>query len=109
MGGSTAARGERPRAGTNRRFHRHPVSYWDAGERLIEVRYDRLAEHPREELARVREHFGLTEDPAWMDACCERLDTARRNPGTELHLPPRMAEAFNDWQARYDFEGRAGE
>ncbi len=79
------------------------------GERLIEVRYDRLAEHPREELARVREHFGLTEDPAWMDACCERLDTARRNPGTELHLPPRMAEAFNDWQARYDFEGRAGE
>ncbi len=77
------------------------------GDALLEVRYDKLTSEPNIQLATICAHFGIQPEGQWMADSCAKLDSARKNKGNPVLLPPKMCEAFNAFQELYGFEGRA--
>ena len=79
----------------------------ELGENLLEICYNNLTEDPRVQLTKICKHFGIDPNTTWLDSCCEQLDSARKNQGEQLVLPPNMCKSFNKFQEQYGFEGRA--
>jgi glycosyltransferase involved in cell wall biosynthesis len=77
------------------------------GARLLEVTYDELTASPEQTLCRIREFLSLRPDDKWLARSVSQIDKTRRNDGAPLVLPPRMAEAFNKAQERFNFPNRA--
>ena len=79
----------------------------ELGGNLLEICYNTLTEDPKEQLKKICNHFGIEPNSSWLDYCCEQLDSARKNQGEQLVLPPSMCKSFNKFQEQYGFEGRA--
>jgi len=79
------------------------------GDRLIEVRYSDLTSDPATQLHRICNHFEIEPEEEWLHQSCQQLDSARKNSGDPLELPPKMCRAFNHFQDQYGFEGHAVE
>jgi len=79
----------------------------ELGSRLLEVQYNKLTEDPQGELTKICNHFGIKPDIKWLEYCDNQLDSARINRGSQIVLPPEMCKAFNGFQEKYGFEGRA--
>lgn len=79
----------------------------ELGSRLLEVKYRTLTEDPQRELAKICAHFSIEPEPEWLRYCGNQLDSARKNQGTPIVLPPEMCKAFNAFQEQYGFEGHA--
>lgn len=77
------------------------------GEQLLEICYNNLTENPQEQLTKMCNHFHIESNQSWLDYCCEQLDSARKNDGEQVVLPPNMCSAFNAFQEQYGFDGRA--
>ena len=77
------------------------------GEKLLEVCYNKMTQDPRDELTAICNHFGIDPTESWLGYCCEQLDSALKNQGEDVVLPPKMFEVFNTYQEQYGFEGRA--
>jgi hypothetical protein len=77
------------------------------GDRLLEMTYDQLTSDPRGGLKKICEFLGLAMPKDWFEAAVQKIDKPRRNDGGSLVLPPKMCEAFNWMQTRFDFPGRA--
>jgi hypothetical protein len=78
-------------------------------DRLIEISYTDLTKDPSTHLQRICNHFELDPEQSWLDESSKQVDSARKNSGDPLVLPPKMCEAFNDFQEQYSFDGRAVE
>ena len=79
----------------------------ELGGNLLEICYNTLTEDPKEQLKMICDHFGIEPNSSWLNYCCEQLDSARKNQGEQLVLPPSMCKSFNKFQKQYGFEGRA--
>jgi len=79
----------------------------ELGSRLLEVKYNTLTEDPQRELTKICTHFNIEPEPEWLRYCGNQLDSARKNQGAPIVLPPEMCEAFNAFQEQFGFEGRA--
>ena len=77
------------------------------GERLLEITYDELTAKPEQTLKQICDFLSLPANEKWMRRNVRRIDQARRNYGVPLVLPPKMAEAFNLMQERFNFPNRA--
>jgi hypothetical protein len=77
------------------------------GNRLLDVSYPDLTADPARNFTRICQHFMLPAPDDWLQSVVRRVDSQRRNTGDPLALPPAMSEAFNQYQARFGFEGRA--
>ena len=77
------------------------------GDRLFELRYSDLTADPRAVLGEMCAFLGLDAPPAWLDAAAEILGPGRHNEGATVVLPPSMCRAFNAYQERFGFAGRA--
>jgi glycosyltransferase involved in cell wall biosynthesis len=77
------------------------------GDRLLEITYDELTARPEQTLKRICDFLSLPVDERWMRRNVRRIDQPRRNYGIPLVLPPKMAEAFNLMQERFNFPNRA--
>jgi len=77
------------------------------GDRLLEITYDELTSKPEQTLKAICEFLSLPADEKWIRRNRKRIDQARRNYGVPLVLPPKMAEAFNLMQERFNFPNRA--
>jgi len=82
--------------------HRKPL-----GEKLLEVCNNKLTQDPRGGLTAICNHFGIDPKESWLEYCCEQLDSALKNQGEGVVLPPKMCEIYNTYQEQYGFEGRA--
>jgi glycosyltransferase involved in cell wall biosynthesis len=77
------------------------------GDRLLEITYDELTANPQQTLKRVCDFLGVAANDRWLAASLTKIDAARKNFGTPVILPPKMAEAFNREQKRFKFVNRA--
>jgi glycosyltransferase involved in cell wall biosynthesis len=77
------------------------------GDRLLEMTYPRLTADPAAALMEICIFLGLSVPPRWLDQSVHTIEKARTNIGKPLLLPARMCEAFNHWQERFGFAGRA--
>jgi hypothetical protein len=77
------------------------------GDRLLEMTYDQLTADPRAALKKICEFLELPMSKPWFESSVRKIDSPRRSEGGTLVLSPRMCEAFNRFQARFDFAGRA--
>jgi len=77
------------------------------GDRLLEMTYNQLTADPRGALKQICQFLGLDTSQKWFEAAVQEIDEHRRNDGGSVVLPPKMCEAFNWMQARFDFPGRA--
>jgi glycosyltransferase involved in cell wall biosynthesis len=77
------------------------------GDRLLEISYVDLTERPEATLKRMCEFLSVPVDEKWLANAMRRFDKPRHNYGVPLVLPPKMTEAFNAYQERFDFPNRA--
>lgn len=76
------------------------------GPRLHEFTYESLLTAPRETLTALTAFFGRSAPSDWLDTAVSMLGEGRTKVRT-IPLPPGMAAAFNAYQARWGFPGRA--
>ena len=80
------------------------------GSRLVELRYQDLTDQPKKTLRTLTGSLSLTCPKEWVEQAAAQVHPARSwqrdNP---LMLPQHMCTDFNDWQANFDFDGRASE
>lgn len=76
------------------------------GPRLHEFTYEGLLAEPRETLTALTGFFGLGAPEEWLAASAAMLGEGR-SKGKTIALPAKMAAAFNAWQERFGFAGRA--
>ncbi len=77
------------------------------GDRLLEITYRQLTASPRETITALAAHVGASTPNAWLDEASAMLSPERKNKGSELKLPARMAEQFNRYQEHFGYENRA--
>lgn len=77
------------------------------GDRLLEIRYPDLTADPRAWLVRLCEHFRVSAPSDWIEDVLPLVGRERTRTRTPISLPPGMAAAFNTFQDRHRFEGRA--
>jgi glycosyltransferase involved in cell wall biosynthesis len=77
------------------------------GDRLLEMSYQRLTTDPAAALTEICTFLGLSVPQRWLQKSVDTIEKGRTNLGKPLLLPPRICQAFNAWQERYGFEGRA--
>lgn len=77
------------------------------GGRLIELRYDELTQSAEGSLRRICSHLGIGVPDDWLRQSIALVDGTRSNHGEVLTLPPALCEAFNAYQERFGFQGRA--
>jgi glycosyltransferase involved in cell wall biosynthesis len=77
------------------------------GNRLLEISYEELTDQPEKTLRLMCEFLSLPPNEKWLRTAVKRFDKPRHNYGVPLVLPPKMAEAFNNAQARFNFPNRA--
>jgi glycosyltransferase involved in cell wall biosynthesis len=77
------------------------------GDNLLEMTYDYLTANPEAAIKRICEFLEISIPAGWLHSSLRKIDAARHNRGEPLVLPPQMCEAFNHYQERYDFPGRA--
>jgi glycosyltransferase involved in cell wall biosynthesis len=77
------------------------------GDRLLEIRYSDLTEHPAEVL-RVAAHFaGLVPHTSWIRRTSRLVHPERIGEPVDLRLPSAMCKAFNELEERFGFKGRS--
>jgi hypothetical protein len=76
-------------------------------DRLLEITYPELTADPTGTLNRIAAHVGASAPQSWLDAVVPMVSSERRNEGAPLPLPDAMARAFDTFQERYGFPGRA--
>jgi len=80
------------------------------GSQLVELRYQDLTDQPRKTLRSLTDSLSLACPEEWIEQAVAQVRPAKSRPGDEpLMLPRRMCTDFNDWQAAFDFKGRASE
>jgi glycosyltransferase involved in cell wall biosynthesis len=79
------------------------------GDRLLEMSYDELTAGPNESMKKICAFLGLSMPANWSGRAISLIDSARRNAGRPLVLPPRLCEEFNRLQERFGYENRAVE
>ncbi|MBX3365140.1 MAG: sulfotransferase [Phycisphaeraceae bacterium] len=86
----------------------HEVDKWRSilGDRLHEFTYEALLADGRTTLTDLARFFGLESPEHWLNTSVAMLGAGRTKART-IDLPPHMAEAFNAFQERYGFPGRA--
>lgn len=77
------------------------------GDRLLEINYEALTSQPEQSLRRICEFLSLSVDEKWLQRAIKQFDGPRHNYGVPPVLPPKMAEAFNAAQERFNFPNRA--
>lgn len=77
------------------------------GSRLIELRYQDLADDPKTTLQTVMSSVGLPCPDSLLDQVTARVNPASNSNGKALALPSQMCEDFNRLQASFAFKGRA--
>ncbi len=86
----------------------HEVDKWRPAlnSRLHEFTYEGLLADGRTTLTALAQFFGLEVPEHWLNEATAMLGEGRTKAKT-IDLPPKMAEAFNAFQERYGFPGRA--
>ena len=79
----------------------------ELGGRMCELRYPDLTAGPVSELRKLCDFLALDAPKTWLDNCVPRVDRDRSTLEQTLVLPPLMSAAFNRYQERYGFSGRA--
>jgi hypothetical protein len=77
------------------------------GSRLVEFRYQDLAEHPRETLRSVMLSLGLSCPSSWLREAAAKVGLREQGHTRPLTLPPGMCSDFNKLQREFQFSGRA--
>jgi len=77
------------------------------GDRLLEINYEELTSQPEKTLKQICEFLELPADDKWLRSAVARFDKPRHNYGVPLVLSPKMAQAFNAAQERFNFPNRA--
>ena len=85
------------------------VDAWRAqlGPRLVEIRYQDLADDPRRTLQAVMASLGLSCSDRWLEHVTAQVRPANSWHGDHFSLPDRMCTDFNSLQASFGFKGRA--
>ncbi len=79
------------------------------GDRILEMNYEHLTRDPVSSVKQLCQFLSLSMPRAWMERSIQKIGRERHNRGAPLLLPPKMAAAFNDYQMRFGFAGRAEE
>lgn len=77
------------------------------GDRLLELTLTDLTGDPDTHIRRIAAHFGLETSGGWLDRAAATIELENEAPPVDLALPRPLADAFNAFQARYGFKGRA--
>jgi glycosyltransferase involved in cell wall biosynthesis len=77
------------------------------GGRFFEIRYSDLLESPAQALEDICDFLGCSKDRRWMNKSALMLRLPKTNASKTINLPENMSEAFNRYQVRYGFAGRA--
>ncbi len=77
------------------------------GDRLFELTYDSLVRSPATELPKICRFLGLECSDEWLGWAMTIIDRPKSPPCREIVLPPRICRAFNHYQSRWRFSGRA--
>jgi hypothetical protein len=77
------------------------------GSRLVELRYQDLANDPETTLRTLMDRVGLSCPHSWLAQAAASVSPVRNSDGTGLALPSQMCDDFNCFQARFGFRGRA--
>lgn len=77
------------------------------GARLLEVNFLQLMEDPEGVLQGIAKHLELTDVHAWTADALRFIRPRTPVAAGELVLPEQMCQAFNDFQQRFGFSGRA--
>lgn len=77
------------------------------GERILEITYPQLVNRTGEICEQIADHFGLDAMGTWIDRASSMISDERKNEGPPLRLPSGMMQAFNSYQERHGFAGRA--
>ncbi|RMH26342.1 MAG: sulfotransferase [Planctomycetota bacterium] len=77
------------------------------GDRLLELTLTELTGDPATHIGRIAAHFGLDPSGAWLDRAAATIERENRAPAADLVLPQSLADAFNGFQDRYGFAGKA--
>ena len=88
----------------------HEIDAWRSrlGSRLVELRLVDLIDDPRETLESVMGKLGLsTSDDEWLSNAVKEIRPSSDEYQMPIGMPDPMLADFNNFQARYDFKGRA--
>jgi glycosyltransferase involved in cell wall biosynthesis len=77
------------------------------GDRLLEISYVEMTEQTEATLRRICDFLSLPANKKWLRGAMRRFDKSRHNYGIPVILPPKMTEAFNTAQERFNFPNRA--
>jgi hypothetical protein len=77
------------------------------GERLLEITYTGLTGEPEATLRALCGHLGIGCPEQWLAGAVAKVRPERVAGDFEVRLPPAMRGAFDAYQARHGFEGRA--
>lgn len=77
------------------------------GDRLHELRFPDLVESPPKAPSRVCDFLGLEAPGTWLNKAVGMINTGRTRAREELVLPSAICAAFNAYQCRFGFTGRA--
>jgi hypothetical protein len=77
------------------------------GDRLQELRLVDLEARPEQILLQIANFLGTSSDPKWISRAVRLIKRKRHREVAPLTLPPAMCAAFNAYQERFGFAGRA--
>lgn len=77
------------------------------GNRLYEITYDQLTENPEDTLPNLCNFLEIDSPKLWLNQGTGMIQLARPTGSKTLSLPPKMCDAFNRYQERFDFTNRA--
>jgi hypothetical protein len=77
------------------------------GDRLHELRFPDLVESPKKTLRRICEFLDIDSQESWMNDAVATINADRHRARVTLTLPSTVCAAFNEYQSRFGFTGRA--
>lgn len=75
--------------------------------RLCEITYSSLTENPKQVLEHICKATSMETPADWLNAASSKIHGARVSDGITIELPAVMCKAFNEFQKRFGFTGRA--
>jgi sulfotransferase family protein len=98
----------------NRRLHRITQRHFETlrvnarlrqrlGDRVIDVRHEKLIAAPEDELTRLCRFLGLKPIPSYLESCARVVFDAPRQSRREVSWPPKLSAKVERRIARYDF------
>jgi Sulfotransferase family len=77
------------------------------GDRLYEIDYTGLTADPKGVLTGLCERLGVDTPTDWLNEAIGMFRPARGHGQDQITLPPKMCQAFNDYQERFGYTKRA--